>query len=165
MVVCSFIQPTAARTGNKCTFHVFARVVRYDLMVKSRYKNGYISLEWSSIDIQYKKHGRFCRLQVRFSSQNLDFVWPFLGQPPQCVVCDPAVVHNGVMSCPALLYFNLVHSAKFCPQGFSVVQTLAALRVAFVLVHDHFVMLSECFQKVVKRYWLVVFLCCACLPV
>ena len=72
MVVCSFLQPTAARTGNKCTFHVFASVVRYDLMVKFRYKNGYISLGWSSIDIRYKKHVHFCRLQVWFSSQNLD---------------------------------------------------------------------------------------------
>ena len=36
---------------NKCTFHVFARVVRYGLMVKFRYKNSYISLGWSSIDI------------------------------------------------------------------------------------------------------------------
>jgi hypothetical protein len=56
MVVCRFLQPTAVRGGNKCMFHVFAQVVRYDLMVTSRYKNGYISPWWSIIDIQYKKY-------------------------------------------------------------------------------------------------------------
>ena len=70
--MCRFLQPTAARTGNKCTFRVFAWVVRYDLTVKSRYKNGYISLWWSIIDIQYNKYFDLRWLQVPFSSQNLD---------------------------------------------------------------------------------------------